>query len=355
MEDGASEKVSYLPDWLLDLKRNISTSKEIYAQTNQRIEGLKSRTVSLGDRIGEIRPNKVIEVVRETPIFLIHDLPIDTLIIVARYLDLKSLVMFGNVSKVLQKLANNSDLWSSYFKDMYPDIILSHSTSDCKSFLVDQARCGVTGIKFVRLMSSNRSLARSRSFEVQRNDLHLDKVETMTKDFRTFALVSLRALYATTSHEKSRIHAVLLEEGIIRVLISLLSNESCLIQQYACDIIANMLAWEVLTLRKTIFLGAELVSTQLQICDGRRQLLSLLTSPSAAVVLSQSIRNDHPYGTDAIVGNRSVTKTTASVQGMANQSASRALVNYFCCDYPILSQNREDLFQSLGKRKTIFF
>jgi hypothetical protein len=344
---GHAEKTSYLPDWLLDMKKNISNSKEIYTQTNQRIEGLKSRTVSLGNRIGETRPNKVIENVRKTPDFLVHDLPMDTFIIVARYLDLKSLVIFENISKVLQKVVNNSDLWFSYFKDMYPDIILSNSR-DCKKFIVDLAQYGVIGIKFVRLMSSNRSLAHSRSFETQTNDLHLQKVETMTKDFRTFALVSLRALSVATCHEKSRIHSVLLEEGIIRVLISLLSNESCLIQQYACDIISNMLSWEALTLR-TSSLDGESVSTQLQICDGRRQLLSLLTSPSATVILSQSIRHDHPYRNEAMNGIGSVTKTTASVQGMANQSASRALVNYFCFDYPILSQNREDLFQSFGQ------
>jgi hypothetical protein len=343
-----AEKESYLPAWLLDMKKNISNSKEIYVETNQRIEGLKFRTESLGDRIGEIRPTKVVENVKKTPKLLVYDLPLDTLILVTGYLDLNSLVIFENVSKVLQNVINNTDLWFSYFKQLYPDLPLPNS-NDCKSFIIDQAHCGVTGIKFVRLMSSNKSLARARFFETQTKDFHLQKVETMTKDFRTFALLSLRAMYETTSHEKSRIHSALLEEGAIRVLISLLSNESCLIQQYACDIISNMPSWEALTLRKATSIGAESVSGQLQICDGRRQLLSLLTSPSATVILSQSIRHDHPYRNEAIAGSGNPHKTTASVQGMANQSASRALVNYFCSDYPILSQSREDILRSPGQ------
>lgn len=330
---------SFLPDWLLDLKQNITNSKKIYSQTSKRIEGLKFRVEALGERIDEVQPRKPHHHVKNTRTILIHQLPIDTVIIIVRFLDVKSLVIFENVSKLVRSLLNTSELWVCYFKDLYPDIDIPNSNI-CKPFIMQQAQFGVTGLKFIKLINSNRTLTRGRSFELT----HLSKIESMTKDFRSFALLSLRSLYSITCHENSPIFQSLLVEGIIRVLISLLSNESSLIQQYSCDIIANMLSWESLVLRKCdSALGHQAVSTELQVCDGRRQLLSLLTSPSAAVVLSQRIQHDHPYRTENSFGNGKVTKSTASVQGVANKSASRALVNYFCTEYPILSPHREDL------------
>jgi hypothetical protein len=345
MEQQNDSHESYLPLWLLDMKRNISDSKQLYSQTNKRIESLKSRVESLGDKIEEAKPKKI-EIIGNLQEFLVHHLPMDTIIIVVRYLDLKSLIIFENISKTFQQRLNNSELWSTYFKDLYPHFKLPN-ISFCKRFILEQAQAGVAAIKFVRLMNSNRTLSRTRSFESSSKDFQVQKVETMTKDFRSFAFLSLRALSSITCLENHRILPVLVDEGVIRILISLLSNESSLIQEFSCDIISNLLSWESFSLRRLSSSDplSLIVSNQLQSCDGRRQLLSLLTSPSAAVVLSQRIRHDHPYQKEATL--QSVNKTTASVQGMANKSASRALVNYFCSEYPILSPNREDALRRL--------
>jgi hypothetical protein len=344
VEHQENEPESYLPLWLLDMKRNISNSKQLYSQTNQRIESLRTRVESLGEKIDEVRPKRI-EIIGSFQEYLIHQLPLDTIIVIVRFLDLKSLIFFGTSSKLLQQLFNNSELWSSYFKDLYPYFKLPNLHL-CKGFILEQAQAGVTAIKFVRLMNSNRTLSRTRSFESHSTDFQAHKVETMTKDFRSFALLGLRALSSITCLENHRILPILVEEGVIRVLVSLLSNESSLVQQCSCDIISDMLSWESLTFRRLSSddtdLRALIVSSQLQSCDGRRQLLSLLTSPSAAVVLSQTVRHDHPYQNEATL--QITNKATASVQGLANKSASRALVNYFSSEDPILSPNRESAF-----------
>lgn len=363
-------KESYLPNWLLDFRKNINESKKLYSETNQRIEGLKLSTQVLSEKIkDEIDQQNEEQKYINRKILNISDLPLDLLLVIAGYLTVQSMINFFSSSKEIYLQTKNSLFWRSYFKELYPGQILNQSSPSLSSssssissslyrdFIIRQTQYGTISIRFIQVMKSNRFLSRTRSLDPFAQDLkYIPKSETMTKDFRSYALLSLRALYTLTCHEASLLHNELIQCNIVQVLISLFANESSLVQQYACEILSNIMCWESI-----LFKGTGIVSNQIQICDGRRQLLSLLTSPSASVVLSQSIVHDHPYRNDIknkkdnlddnninTQNNNTLNQTTSSVQGLANKSASKALVNYFCVDHPVLSSSRNDYFLKPG-------
>ena len=66
---------------------------------------------------------------------------------------------------------------------------------------------------------------------------------------------------------------------------------------------------------------------QFQICDARRQLSSLLTSPSACVNLTQSRERGRDINKKD--KNPSMNRMTSAVQGLASKAACRALLNLF--------------------------
>lgn len=149
-------------------------------------------------------------------------------------------------------------------------------------------------------------------------------------------------------------------------MISLLSSESDVIRQYCCETLANALCWEtrlILNFERfsyhhcanlqlmnsscdqsflaNIPLSHKPLRDQIQLCDGRRQLSSLLTSPTARVNLAQSRCRGHDIN-EKVSSVHCRNRFTSSVQGLASKAACRALVNLFCTSDCIPSPQRSE-------------
>ena len=89
---------------------------------------------------------------------------------------------------------------------------------------------------------------------------------------------------------------------------------------------------------------------QLQVCDARRQLSTLLTSPSACVNLAQSRSrgrdvNEQPKTSNGPAQN----KMTSAVQGLSSKAACRVLINLFSASECLPSPQRN--FVVFGESK----
>jgi hypothetical protein len=73
----------------------------------------------------------------------------------------------------------------------------------------------------------------------------MSRTETLNSDFRSVAQKTLEIMFHITNCCIDHIvHTKLASEGVITVLVSLLSNEAGILQHYSCGILANMLVWE---------------------------------------------------------------------------------------------------------------
>jgi hypothetical protein len=133
------------------------------------------------------------------------------------------------------------------------------------------------------------------------------------------------------------------------------------LRQYSCESLANILCWETRlalnyerfsylyfshliysshfvmnrsdgtpmpdTFQPNVPLSHKSLREQLQVCDARRQLSSLLTSPSACVNLAQS--RERGQDVNAPINLQSINKMTSSVQGLSSKAACRVLINLF--------------------------
>jgi hypothetical protein len=162
-------------------------------------------------------------------------------------------------------------------------------------------------------------------FDGFRSEKVMSNAETLSTDFRTLTHHSLEQMLLLTNGLYSKINVQLLECGIIAVLISLLANEEATIQNYSCHILANLLLWNALHSRVAQQTTPSILQ-QIDVCDGRRKLVKLLTSPSATVNLAVPKTTLHSF-----------TKVTSNVQGVCNKQASRALILSFFPEYPVNS------------------
>lgn len=125
----------------------------------------------------------------------------------------------------------------------------------------------------------------------------MSRSDTFNNDFRAIALLCLEDTFRITSNEDEQIHQKLFDLGAITVYISLLSNESGMLQELCCGIISNLLVWESRKnkklKKKDISSNIKNLSNQLMMCNGVKLLLNLLTSPSASINLASSASNSN--------------------------------------------------------------
>jgi len=387
---------SYLPSWVTDMRSKLESSKRMHAATEDRIAGLRSSVNELTGMISTSTTQHVPDSaivngsgIQEGVTRRMHLLciPPDTLCLVLGYIDIASVLSFEQTASEMKGYVQSSNFWLVTYFDQYPNFVLSDS-ANFREFVISKAQCTASSLKFIRVMKEQRCVPRFRSlqphrysqsertishpmpvFERSSSALMMSRAETMGRDFRSFALSSLQTMCSLTSYELDPIHDRLSSEGVVTVLMSLLTNESGMLQQLSCEILANLLCWEArlvlncerIAANQRASIGAVSSSPatrinqhmlmsivdQLQACDGRRQLLSLLTSPSASVNLAQSRSRAQPVpGPGDVKRNGSrgqviIARTTSSVQGMACKSASRALVNLFCASECVPSPRRD--------------
>lgn len=204
----------------------------------------------------------------------------------------------------------------------------------------------------------------------------MSHAETLNSDFRTFAHHALDAMVLLSAQVYTSVARSLIDAGVVTVMVSLLANEEATLQNYSCTVLANLLCWDACSRRdSTGFMHStyedlangslpalsslnstysSLLTDQLSACNGKRQLPTLLTSPSASVNLV--MRSHHLQHAQQYSGTSSLTSTTSEstlpslkpiaggtmsvrgtsrIQGVCNMSASRALINMFYPDFPV--------------------
>ena len=158
-------------------------------------------------------------------------------------------------------------------------------------------------------------------------ELIMSMSETFSTDFRSYALRSLATLHELTSSslpsDSSTLRRIA-DEGAVTVLVSLLSNELQIIQEFSCSILANLLHWENSRGGGGGAAEQTQLAVQLRLCNGGKLLLGLLTSPSATVNLA---------GSSGGAGRQA----TSSIQGVSNKEGCRALVNLHCKRFSVPS------------------
>jgi hypothetical protein len=209
----------------------------------------------------------------------------------------------------------------------------------------------------------------------QSQQMIMSRSETLNKDFSSYAHAALQKMFDLTADSDNLVNCKLALAGAVTVLISLLANEEGALQNYSCGLLANLLCWEArhrrpsslssteenghnwerecwtqqqsrerwLSTHIRMFKDLDLssidssssressrshtksvwvkLSTQIDACGGIKQLMSLLTSPSASINLAGNTAKSS--------GGFKELRMTASVQGVATKQASRALISLF--------------------------
>lgn len=191
------------------------------------------------------------------------------------YLDITQIVTLECVSNSLKSVIAECSYWSRNILLYCPhkvkysipridlrDIIIKH--------IIKKNKC----VEFICKMKNQRSVKRQDSiqphrhnknersvthplpvFETRNNisnntsvyggNMIMSRAETLNSDFRCVALKTLEIMFNITNCCVDHIvHNTLASEGVVTVLVSLLSNEASILQHYSCGILANMLCWE---------------------------------------------------------------------------------------------------------------
>lgn len=423
------QKMNHLPDWLLDMRRKVEESKAAHKIAETRIENLRDGIDKLQDTIvrngyskGECNSKKV-DSDKIMKRFIIIYLPPDMICCILSFLDVSSIVRTEMTSISMLDAITSSNFWSRTFLDQYSHFCNKTILLD-REFIVCREKSYNFVLKFMASMKSLRSINRQDSikpilyFKSEKKISHpiplyndngdtsstiISFAETMNHNYRMYSVHALTILKILTCYERDElIINQLIGSSVVSILVSLLQNESGTIQQFACDVIGNLVVYHIkqkesahmrqqVAMQEEMLLhykyhrkrpshgacgpmdearsgpvmahlvsvnhkvaGGGAVSSQLQMCDGRRQLLNLLTSPSACVSIAsarnvmssihlsnQCVHLPSAHGetsTTAVsdqnrisAGAKSVMqiKTTSNVQGIACKSASRALINLF--------------------------
>ncbi len=300
VDEKVTEKVekgaNFLPAWVLEMRSNLSQSQAKLNNAEGRIADLDGSVRQLGMQIDAILPrsprgsrlhknNRVND--KKKVSFMDAVVNVDIWHQVISYLDFMQVLRLDRTCKAIRGLQLNDNVFRIAFPNASP-------------------RRDTTFREYIKVRAqAKRYLATER-----RGNTGNDQGMRVEK---------LMQIFAITSHLDSELS--FLENGAITIIVMLIEDKNGAVRDTASGIIANLLYWEG---RSTLFglgLGnchglfpAQVVNN----ANGRRKLVSLLTSPSASVNLMQPAGQTHGFS------------RTSSVRGMAQRRGCRALVNLFC-------------------------
>jgi hypothetical protein len=306
----------------------------------------------------------------------LHELPSDTWCHILQYLPIPDAFICKALSTCIHEIIQKNVYW--YHVQMHQYSFLHFRSNNCNKpceimfSVADYLRKRNQSLRFVYMMKEQRSIPKLRASmnpvnrrnlsrhgsnlneralrhplplfgnTSNRNSNHneqseeriMSQSETLNSDFRGFAHIALEAMISLSSHMYTPFAQELMEEGVVTVMVSLLANEEASIQDYACSVLANLLCWEACDLRRrqesfaNSTTGTSPLYEQISACNGRKQLPTLLTSPTAAVNIVTKLQ----YNPDTSVMNRI---GSSRIQGVCNKNASRVLIIMFYPDFPV--------------------
>ncbi len=387
-----SSPPKHLPKWVLQLRAKVDASRTQSKFLTANLETLKANTEALGEIVKESkkafakRDKKAEKIAQqrreqkrydEVKYLRLEEIPTDIFFLMTAFLDFSSVASLDSASKATRRALIDGNFWGHLSQRIpkssdvrrHAEFVLSRQDA-CQAereavrlmvigYFANISRC----VSFLLEMKEQRGRPKHREVRphvYSRNDKEvshflplfekaslngeriMSKSETFSADFRSVALTALKSIVKMSSIvDDEMVQRKLAENSAITVLISLLANESEVMQQLSCTVLANMFAAEALQTvpgghsgachtwvqaveeygRATRIMGRELAH-QMRVCDGHKVLMGLLTSPSATVSLASG--------------------GSSSVQGTSNKAAARALVNLFCPSMPILREQVVD-------------
>lgn len=424
------------------MREKISLSRVAHANAEARISQLSKDVSILTEKISLLRPriDSTTIVNADTSAERIHDekvcdrklyksafvyfttMPCDTMCHIFSFLSIDNVAQLESACKGLQLCIESNLYWFRIYPLFFP---LRRQYTCTKEFCFELGslkwRKEISEylgnvhmiIKFVRIMKEQRSVPKHRSVQPHRHSksesgithplplfdsrtvqrtannvaepqMIMSRSETLNKDFSSYAHTALQKMMELTAESDNIVNSKLAREGIITVLISLLSNEEGALQSYSCALLANLLCWEERSRPPHLTLSSEStleswrnrikrerwlcshvgmfqelaalggckskggsssvhdgmvgLADQIEVCGGVKQLAALLTSPSASINLAG--------GKARSSGGFKELRMIASVQGVATKQASRALLCLFyppmCIPAPALPSSASD-------------
>lgn len=347
-------KMSSLPGWVLKMRAAIKEASEKHASTVSAIRSLQSNTAVLTieieraqqfTRVAEMNKLEAacaasdnVSDASKCPYIKLLAEQGDIIFTICSFLSIREIFALESSAKLVSKSLLDTQGWHDLFRKHLPHRLntwledpvfgcLSRVPADLiRADVLDHMRSSHECLTFLRQMKEQRCVPKHKDISPKRLgssdggishplpmfeathagqiDRIMSRTETLDRDFRTVALNALETVVRVTSYPNT-LCDTMVKESAATVLVSLLANEAQQLKHLACSALANILCWES---SRGIF------SQQLDLCDGKKALYSLLTSPSASINLA---------------GNHKNGSNTAPVQGVCNSEASRALVNLF--------------------------
>lgn len=369
---------SYLPSWVLKMRHKIQESRLEHAKAESRIDSLHVSISNLDLNLTTLRSSSrsrnsidlgsISGVKCSTSYysFKVHVLPSDLVGEILDYLTIDQIVKLECVSSSFKSCTADCPYWARSLPVYCPHkSVNSIARIDLRSEILRHVNQGNQCVEFIVAMKNQRCIQRHDSIEPRRHsksergvthplpvfesssnrnrsssltgnlsgDMIMSRAETLNADFRSIAHKTLEIMFNITRYASDPLHDRLVSQGVVTVLISLLSNEAGVLQHFSCGILANLLCWESRknAQQKSMSLisaatdalevegavGTEASSTektptliplaeQLRACGGQGLLIALLTSPSASVNLSGT--------TGRVSGGLRELRMTASVQ-----------------------------------------
>ena len=333
----AEPSSSHLPSWALKMREKINESRIKHSLAESRLDNLQSSIDVLSEKIETLRPQQYdtsdanVEGntgLVKTYTFRFEYLPSDTLGEILKYLTIPQATSLEILSDEIKCAVFNSiSFWFDMFSLYCPHLSkASCGRGNMRSVIIAHVKVTTECIKFIRTMKEQRSILRHNTIAPHRHSTKektvthplpvfdkgagnhgdvgkmMSRAETFSSDFRSIAHKALESMFRVTSNPDDPLHEQLASEGAVTVLISLLSNESGALQNYSCGILANLLCWEskrerlVRMCQKVVGHSGHIlqfkalqgqvgerksIAAQIEACNGHRQLMTLLTSPTA--------------------------------------------------------------------------
>lgn len=401
----SSVKQSHLPSWVLKMRSKIDESRLAHAAVELRLAGINKGLGVLTETLNTIVKEKEI-VANKIPLTEeqkqanrsnkrnLQTLSPDCFLMIFKFLEVESVAKCEMLSKLMYSIVSTSLYWSLMVLDAW-HVTIDHSPAffhysrmaTHKLSVVRYLNQAATCIRFIRTMKAERAVLKHKEVDPRRHtrsertvsyplplyentssrnsrrnniDLIMSTADSMHSDFRRYTHHALAVMLQITANPEDPITLKLSSEGLITVLISMLTNEDGAIKNFCCEILSNILCWESRMLKRfrkrqlsrsdyakilfrqrssmlhrySSYLQATVVGDnfvplcdQLRQCSGHKLLAGLLTSPAASINLAGS----KGQSTGGFMGTRMV----ASVQGTSSKQAARALINLFCVAYPV--------------------
>lgn len=377
------------------MRQKIEASRATHSEAESRLENLHKNVATLTERldimisgssdtptplITSLQPEKSFK--STSGIIMFTKLSVDSVALIFSFSTFPEVYRLRSLSREIARMVEESPYWLTTGRLRIPflfDNLKSRTApySTCMHVIINYVKDSNLSVYFLEQMKEQRLSQRHDSIQPKRylrsertvthplpllhhRDHIMSQCESFDSNFRTLAHIALESMVYVTSSYLQAIYTGsaptlmdmdinslirrLLDEDIVTVMTSLLSNEEATLKNYACAILANLLCWEALQLKRngssTIHDDKYSVIKMIEACSTQRLLANLLTSPSASISLMKNT-----------TGLSSKSSSASRVQGVCNKNSARALILLFYSENPVIVIEARQYFDDVIKQE----